>query len=130
MLSKEQSAPKQTVLRDDVFKKTCNKLPGKVEARIIKDLTPLIVPSAELFAIPGAAHLDAVVGSVSEGRNNYIPVVKPRPQPAHSPGVNEASTQHWRYAVRRFHFTERRGFEKWTAYNLTKNITTSRCLRI
>ena len=78
LLEKKQPAPKDTIFRDDVFRTTCNKLQGKNEARIFKDLTPLIVPYAETLATLGAKHLDIVVESVNE---SCVPVTKPRPQP-------------------------------------------------
>lgn len=225
-LLQKKPTPKETIFRDDVFKATCDRLQGKNEARIIKDITPLIVPSAEPFAILGAKHLDIVAESVNEGWNNCIPITKPRPQPdyavgfrrsafsnnqlrklqpflgntsdvsyfmatyymcfpfltcevkcgatgldiadrqnahnmtvalkgvvelfmgvnrgheihrqvlgfsvshdhemvriwAHYPVINKDRVSYWRYSIRKFDFTERRGLEKWTAYNFTANV--------
>ncbi|KAI4090479.1 MAG: hypothetical protein LQ344_004703 [Seirophora lacunosa] len=67
LLEMKQPTPKDTLFRDDVFRITCNRLQGKNEARIKKDLLPLIVPSAESLATLGAEHLDIVVESVDEG---------------------------------------------------------------
>lgn len=60
LLETKQPPPKGTIFRDDVFRTTCNKLQGKNEARIIKNLTPLLVPYAEPLAMFGAKHLDIV----------------------------------------------------------------------
>jgi hypothetical protein len=65
-----------TEFRDDIFRTTCNKLQGKNEVRIFKDLTWLIVPSAETLTTLGAKHLDIVVESVNEDWNNCVPVTK------------------------------------------------------
>ncbi|KAI9730977.1 MAG: hypothetical protein M1834_005438 [Cirrosporium novae-zelandiae] len=87
LLEKEQPAPKDTLFRDDkTFRATCARLQNKNEARLFKDITPLIVPSAESLAIFGAKHLDIVVESVNEGWNNCMPVTTPRPQPDFSVG--------------------------------------------
>lgn len=92
LLEKKQPAPKDTIFRDDnAFRTTCNKLQGKNEARIFKDLTPLIIPFAENLATLGANHLDIVVESVNEGWNNCVPVTKPRPQPDYALGFGRSA---------------------------------------
>jgi hypothetical protein len=40
----------------------------------------------------------------------------------HYPVINEDKTTYWRYLIRKFDFTERRGLEKWVAYTFTKNV--------
>ncbi|KAL8957360.1 MAG: hypothetical protein Q9193_005343, partial [Seirophora villosa] len=86
LLERKQPTPKDTLFRDDVFRFTCNRLEGRNEARIKKDLLPLIVPSAESLATLGAEHLDIVVESVDEGWDNCVPVTRPRPQPDYAVG--------------------------------------------
>jgi hypothetical protein len=81
LLHSKQSTPRDTIFRDDVFDKHCQKVKGKNESRILQDLSPLLVPSAETFASFGAKHLDGVVESVNEGWNNCYPITKTRPQP-------------------------------------------------
>lgn len=81
LLETEQTAPKDTLFSDDIFQKHLQKLKGKNEARIIQDLSPHLVPSAEALATFRARHLDSVVESVNKGWNNCIPVTKPCPQP-------------------------------------------------
>lgn len=81
LLYAKQSPPKDTLFRDNVFDKHRQKLKGKNESRILQDLSPLLVPSAEAFASFGAKHLDGVVESVNEGWNNCYPLTKTRPQP-------------------------------------------------
>ncbi|KAL8919733.1 MAG: hypothetical protein Q9208_006599 [Pyrenodesmia sp. 3 TL-2023] len=86
LLERTQPTPTNTLFGDDVFRNTCNRLHGKNEARIKKDLLPLIVPSAEPLATFGAEHLNIVAESVDEGWNNCIPVTRPRPQPDYAIG--------------------------------------------
>ncbi|KAI8722472.1 hypothetical protein NCS52_00391200 [Fusarium sp. LHS14.1] len=56
------------------------------EARVIQDITWLIVPSAESLATFGAEHLDILIETVNEGWNNSIPLAGTRPQPDYSVG--------------------------------------------
>ncbi|KAL8788734.1 MAG: hypothetical protein Q9213_001548 [Squamulea squamosa] len=87
LLGKKHATPRDTIFRDDdSFLAACIRLEGKNEARILKDLTPLLVPSAESLSSLGAKHLDSVVESVNEGWNNCLPVTKPRPQPDYALG--------------------------------------------
>ncbi|KAL8369545.1 hypothetical protein RB595_000058 [Gaeumannomyces hyphopodioides] len=86
LLEQTQPVPGDTLFRDDIFETTCQKIHNKNEARIIQDITRLIVPSAESLATFGANHLDILVESVNEGWNNSVPFTSPRPQPDYSVG--------------------------------------------
>ncbi|KUI54634.1 hypothetical protein VP1G_10697 [Cytospora mali] len=69
------------------------KIHNKNEARVILDITRLIVPSAESLAIFGAKHLSILTESINEGWNNSIPLTDIRPQPDYSVGfTREAFT--------------------------------------
>jgi hypothetical protein len=54
------------------------------EARVVRDISPLIAPSAEALAMRGAKHLQILIESVNEVWNNSIPVTETRPQPDYS----------------------------------------------
>lgn len=56
------------------------------EAKVIKDITRLIVPSTEALAIRGAKHLEILIESVNEGWNHSLPVTRPRLQPDYTVG--------------------------------------------
>lgn len=86
LLASQQTIPKDSLFRDDLFKATCRKVVDKNEARVIRDITPLIVPSAENLATYGASELDCLIESVNEGWNNSIPLTGTRPQPDYSVG--------------------------------------------
>ncbi|KAL7938084.1 hypothetical protein V8C35DRAFT_140486 [Trichoderma chlorosporum] len=88
LLEAKQTVPKDTLFRDDIFESTCQKIHNKNEARVIRDISRLIVPSAEILATFGANHLDVLVESVNEGWNNAIPLVGTRPQPDYSVGFS------------------------------------------
>ncbi|RYO97875.1 hypothetical protein DL766_007945 [Monosporascus sp. MC13-8B] len=93
-LEKTQPAPGDTLFRNDIFETTCQKIHNKNEARVIQDISRLIVPSAESLATFGAKHLDILTESVNEGWNNSIPFTSIRPQPDYSVGFRrEAFTK-------------------------------------
>ncbi|KAK3347465.1 hypothetical protein B0H65DRAFT_460550 [Neurospora tetraspora] len=92
LLENSQPIPSDTLFRDDIFKTTIQNLRQKNEARVIQDITRLIVPSAEnLFIFGGAKHLDVLTESVNEGWNNSIPLTDPRPQPDYSVGFRRTA---------------------------------------
>jgi hypothetical protein len=61
------------------------------KARIVQDITRLIVPSAETLATYGATHLDTLIESVHEGWNSAISFYSPRPQPNYSVGFGRSA---------------------------------------
>jgi hypothetical protein len=86
LLEKQQTAPENSLFRDDIFESTCEKIHNRNEARVILDISRLIVPSAESLATFGAKHLDILIESVNEGWNNSIPLTGTCPQPDYSVG--------------------------------------------
>ncbi|KAF4585870.1 hypothetical protein GQ602_005175 [Ophiocordyceps camponoti-floridani] len=94
LLETPQSTPKDSLFRDDVFEVFCHKLRFKNEARVIQDISRLVVPSAETLDTLGAKHLDILTESVNEGWNNSLPLIGARPQPDYSVGFRrEAFTE-------------------------------------
>lgn len=93
LLDGEHATPHKTLFDDDVFENACRNLQGKNEARVIQDISRLIVPSAETLALR-VKSLECLVESVNEGWNNSIPLTGTRPQPDYSIGFRrEAFTQ-------------------------------------
>ncbi|KAG5747619.1 hypothetical protein H9Q70_009703 [Fusarium xylarioides] len=86
LLEKEQQTPKDSLFRDDIFEVTCQKLEDRNEGRVIRDITPLIVPSAETLATYGHKELDCLIESINEGWSNSLPLTGTRPQPDFSVG--------------------------------------------
>lgn len=91
LLYSEQTVPQDSLFRDDLFEKTCEKIRDRNEAMIIQDITRLIVPSAENLAIYGAEHLNHLFECVNEGWNRIIPFHGTRPQPGYSVGFAESA---------------------------------------
>ena len=91
LLESEQDVPKDSLFRDDLFKRTCRKIQDRNEARVIQDISRLIVPSAETLATYGATDLDHLIEGVNEGWTGSISVQGPRPQPDFSVGFGRSS---------------------------------------
>jgi hypothetical protein len=60
------------------------------EARVVQDVTRLIVPSAETLATYSATHLDTLIESVNKGWNSAISFYGPCPQPDYSVGFGRS----------------------------------------
>ncbi|KAK6428670.1 hypothetical protein LTR95_015186 [Oleoguttula sp. CCFEE 5521] len=91
LLDTEQILPDNSLFRDDLFDKACQNLQNKNEAKIVQDISRLIVPSAEHLAFFGAKDLDILVESVNEGWNNSLPLIKTSPQPDYSAGFRRSA---------------------------------------
>lgn len=87
LLAGNQPHPTGTLFDDSIFADACQNVKGKNEARVMVDLTRLIVPSAESIALR-AHHLKNLVESVNEGWNNSVPLTGRRPQPDYSVGFS------------------------------------------
>ncbi|KAK3957003.1 hypothetical protein QBC32DRAFT_394188 [Pseudoneurospora amorphoporcata] len=89
LLDTEQPAPKNSLFDGDIFEKfICVKLLDKNEARVIQDISRLIVPLAEQYALY-AKHLEYfdLTESVNKGWNSSFPLTGiVRPQPDYSIG--------------------------------------------
>ncbi|KAK5108870.1 hypothetical protein LTR62_007760 [Meristemomyces frigidus] len=91
LLETPQTVPLESLFRDDVFETTCFKMRDRNEAMVVRDITPLIVPSAQTLATYGARHLQKLTESVNEGWNSAIPFYGPRPQPNYSVGFGRSA---------------------------------------
>ncbi|PVH70477.1 hypothetical protein DL98DRAFT_564149 [Cadophora sp. DSE1049] len=90
-LTAEQSVPQDTLFRDDLFEETCESVRARNEAMVVRDISPLICPSAQVLRIYGAKHLKPLNESVNEGWNSAIPLYGPRPQPDYSVGFGRSA---------------------------------------
>ncbi|KAL2257751.1 hypothetical protein VTK26DRAFT_9221 [Humicola hyalothermophila] len=85
LLDNRQSVPQGTVFDDETFVDACSNLENKNEARVIQDISRLIVPSAESLVLRNKNY-KRLVESVNEGWNNSIPLTSTRLQPDYSVG--------------------------------------------
>lgn len=90
LLDARQTVPKDSLFCDELFEEACEMIRNENEARVVRDVSQLIVPSAEVLAARGAKSLKILAESVNEGWNNSIPLT-----PAHS------LTTLWDLSVRR-----------------------------
>ena len=67
LLDAQPTVPQDTMFSDEYFEETCEAIRNKNEARVIRDISLLIVPSAEVFAIRGNQHYRLLIKSVNEG---------------------------------------------------------------
>lgn len=91
LLGSEQTVPKDSLFGEDLFGTTCDKVQDRNEARVIRSITPHIVPSAEDLETYGATHLEHLIEGVNEGWTASIPVEGPRPQPDYSVGFRRSA---------------------------------------
>lgn len=91
LLSSDQTVPTDSLFRDDVFDATCRSVQDRNESRIIRSISPYIVPSAEDLAILGATKLKCLTENVNEAWTGSIPVQGPRPQPDYSVGFRRSA---------------------------------------
>jgi hypothetical protein len=79
LLDAKQTIPSESLFRDDLFKRTCQNIQDRNEIRVIRDISLLIVPSAETLTIYGAGHLKILIESTNEGWNSSLPLTGTRP---------------------------------------------------
>ncbi|KAH7157795.1 hypothetical protein B0J13DRAFT_650443 [Dactylonectria estremocensis] len=85
LLETTQPVPKESLFDDDSFDRACEKLQSKNEARVIQDISRLIVPSAKQLSLR-AQHLERLIEGVNEGWNYSVPLTGARPQPDYAVG--------------------------------------------
>ncbi len=91
LLEKEQTVPQDTLFRDDLFDETYQSVQGRNEAMIVRDISPLICPSAQILRIYGAKHLNHLFESVNEGWNSMAEFEGSLPQPDYSVGFRQSA---------------------------------------
>ena len=84
--STDVRTPSDTIFRSDFATRLQTMLSGRNRLRVMRDVTPLLVPSAELTALFGDEDLDCLIEAVGESWSNSIPLVGAPPQPDYSIG--------------------------------------------
>lgn len=91
LLHSKKVVRRDSLFRDDLFKKTCHGLLNRNENRILRDITPLVVPAAEILAIYGDKKFECLIESINEGWNNSMPLTGEHPQPDYSVGFRRGA---------------------------------------
>lgn len=97
LLAAPQSVPSGSVFNDNAaFEMIIQIVRQRNESRVLRTVTPFLVPSGEEFAALGRSELTYLAESVDERWNSCIPLIHPgpRPQPDYSIGFGrEAFTE-------------------------------------
>lgn len=92
MLAGEQQPPKVSLFQDDVFRFTCARVLRRNEAMVLRDITPLIVPSAEVLFSYGAKQLKHLIEEINVSWSKCLPLANgPIPQPDYSVGFKSTA---------------------------------------
>ncbi len=91
LLDSEQTVPQDSLFRDDLFDETCESVLDRNEAMVVRDISPLICPSAQVLRIYGAKHLKHLIESINEGWTGSIAVEGPLPKPDYSVGFKRSA---------------------------------------
>ncbi|KAK8232544.1 hypothetical protein HDK90DRAFT_316529 [Phyllosticta capitalensis] len=86
LLAAEQTTPRDSLFNDEIFERTCRKIQNRNEAKVVQDISRLIVPSAETLALHGNKKLDNLVESVSEMWTESMVLIDTQPSPHYSVG--------------------------------------------
>lgn len=91
LIETPRTHPEGTLWADDLFEGTFEMIRNRNEARVIRDIAQLLVPSAEVLAHRGAKNLSILIETVNEGWNNCVPLLGTRPQPDYGLGFRRRS---------------------------------------
>ena len=81
LLSGEYETPESSIFQGDQFWAVLRRVRTRNELRIFRDITPLIVPSAELLCIRGNDHLEHLTEELSGDWTRFRPTAGPQPKP-------------------------------------------------
>lgn len=88
LLDTKQTLPQSTLFDMEIFPRSCDRLRHQNEARVFRDITPLIVPSAEGLYMKGLKSLGVLIEGVYETWNNSVPIVGTHPCPSFTVGFS------------------------------------------
>ena len=87
LLDGEYELPEHSLFEDDMFWTTMENVRRRNEARVVRDITPLIVPSPELlYARCGILHLQHLTEEINAEWTKCICLAGPRPKPDYAIG--------------------------------------------
>lgn len=88
LLEAEQELPKDSLFNEEAFRPVIARLENENEATVVRDMTPLVAPPAELLYLRGAKHLRILHGHVNRAWHRSVPLVAPPPQPDYCVGLS------------------------------------------
>lgn len=87
LLSGEYESPEHSLFQDNSFWITLEKVRSKNEARVVRDITPSVVPSAELLYTRGDQDLQYLTEEISADWTKCTYLAGPRPKPDYAVGL-------------------------------------------
>lgn len=86
LLAAEQITPHDSLFDDEIFERTCREIQDRNKAKVVQDISRLIVPSAETLALYGNKKLDNLMETVSEMWTESMFLIDTQPSPDYSVG--------------------------------------------
>lgn len=86
LLEQQPTVPQDSLFAEHKFKGACEMMRNRNEARLVRDVATLIVPSPEIMDLDGNLDGKDLIESVDEGWNLTEPITPVRPQPDFSVG--------------------------------------------
>ena len=91
-LNANQPVPKISLFQDSLFELTASRYLRRSEAMVLRDITPLIAPSAELLYMFGATHLAHLREEINQSWIKCICLASgPRPKPDFTVGLRSSA---------------------------------------
>jgi len=87
LLNGQYETPKYSLFKEEFFWMTLERVRSNNEARVLRDITPSIVPSAELLYICGASNLQHLAEEINAEWTKCICIAGPRPKPDYAVGL-------------------------------------------
>jgi len=81
LLDSEYETPEHSVFKEDVFWMILERVRSKNEARVVRNIMPSLIPSAELLNIHGASNLQHLTEEINAEWTKCICLAGPRPKP-------------------------------------------------
>lgn len=81
LLDAKYEPPEHSLFQDDLFWKTINRLRSRSEAKVMRDLTPYIVPSVELLFIRGDSKLEHMMEEIQAEWSKCTSLAGPQSKP-------------------------------------------------
>ena len=91
LVNQDQKLPSDSLFDDRYFRKTCEAVESENEMRVIRDITQLITPSADILTIRGIQELQHLAESTNGLWKDSIPFEGSQPQPDYSVGFRRTT---------------------------------------
>lgn len=87
LLEADYDPPEDSLFHGDIFWMTLDRVRSRNEARVVRDITPYIVPSAEHLFTRGASGLNYLTEEIEGEWSKCIPLAGPQPKPDFAVGL-------------------------------------------